>query len=85
MNARHGQFNIFTLPRTAAVTYAERQAGVPDRPIIPFIGDGNPGLKFMAASRVIDAAVKKAYQSAVPLPGMKFLPGSPLTTCTWSE
>ena len=54
----------FTPPTDgAAVTMQNGRLCVPDRPIIPFIiGDGTGPEIWAAASRVIDAAVKKAYQ-----------------------
>lgn len=54
----------FTPPADgAAVTMQNGRLCVPDRPIIPFIiGDGTGPEIWAAASRVIDAAVKKAYQ-----------------------
>lgn len=56
----------FTPPADgAAVTMQNGRLCVPDRPIIPFIiGDGTGPEIWAAASRVIDAAVKKAYQGA---------------------
>lgn len=54
----------FTPPTDgAAVTMQNGRLCVPDRPVIPFIiGDGTGPEIWAAASRVIDAAVKKAYQ-----------------------
>ena len=54
----------FTPPADgAAVTMQNGRLCVPDRPIIPFIiGDGTGPEIWAAASRVIDAAVNKAYQ-----------------------
>ncbi len=53
----------FTPPTDgAAVTMQNGKLCVPDRPIIPYIiGDGTGPEIWGAASRVIDAAVKKAY------------------------
>ena len=45
---------------------------VPDYPIIPFIiGDGTGPDIWRAASRVLDAAVEKAYQGKRPFSGKK--------------
>ena len=54
----------FTPPADgAAVTMQNGRLCVPDRPVIPFIiGDGTGPEIWAAASRVIDAAVAKAYQ-----------------------
>lgn len=54
----------FTPPADgAAVTMQNDRLCVPDRPVIPFIiGDGTGPEIWAAASRVIDAAVAKAYQ-----------------------
>lgn len=54
----------FTPPADGqAVTMQNGKLCVPDRPIIPFIiGDGTGPEIWGAASRVIDAAVNKAYQ-----------------------
>lgn len=54
----------FTPPANgAAVTMQNGRLCVPDRPVIPFIiGDGTGPEIWAAASRVIDAAVAKAYQ-----------------------
>lgn len=54
----------FTPPTDgAAVTMQNGRLCVPDRPVIPFIiGDGTGPEIWAAASRVIDAAVKKAYR-----------------------
>ena len=53
----------FTPPADgAAVTMQNGRLCVPDRPVIPFIiGDGTGPEIWAAASRVIDAAVAKAY------------------------
>ena len=54
----------FTPPADgAAVTMQNGRLCVPDRPVIPFIiGDGTGPEIWAAASRVIDAAVHKAFQ-----------------------
>lgn len=67
----------FTPPADgAAVTMQNGRLCVPDRPVIPFIiGDGTGPEIWAAASRVIDAAVAKAYQGRRSIDGMKFLPG----------
>ena len=60
----------FTPPTDgAAVTMQNGRLCVPDRPVIPFIiGDGTGPEIWAAASRVIDAAVKKASRAPSPPP-----------------
>ena len=43
------------------ITQSKDGLNVPNEPIIPFIGDGIGPDIWKAASRVIDAAVEKAY------------------------
>jgi len=51
------------LPRGEKITVKDGILNVPDHPIIPFIiGDGTGPDIWAAASRVLDAAVEKAYQ-----------------------
>ncbi len=51
------------LPRGEKITVKNGVLNVPDHPVIPFIiGDGTGPDIWAAASRVLDAAVEKAYQ-----------------------
>ncbi len=53
------------MPCDAKITISNGVLSVPDRPVIPFIeGDGTGPDIWRAASRVLDAAVEKAYGGA---------------------
>jgi isocitrate dehydrogenase len=56
-------YNGISIPKKGAkITFANGRLVVPDNPIIPYIeGDGTGRDIWKAASRVFDAAVKKAY------------------------
>lgn len=55
------------------ITQTNEGLNVPNEPIIPFIiGDGIGPDIWKAASRVIDAAVEKAYNGENVLNGKKF-------------
>ncbi|HLF16801.1 MAG TPA: NADP-dependent isocitrate dehydrogenase [Candidatus Thermoplasmatota archaeon] len=58
------------------ITMREGQLAVPDHPIIPFIeGDGTGPDIWRAASRVLDAAVEKAYRGKRKIHWMEVLAG----------
>ena len=58
------------------MAFADGRLQVPDQPIIPFIkGDGTGPDIWAAASRVLDAAVEKAYGSTRRLAWMEVLAG----------
>lgn len=53
------------MPCDSKITISNGVLSVPDRPVIPFIeGDGTGPDIWRAASRVLDAAVEKAYGGA---------------------
>jgi isocitrate dehydrogenase len=55
-------YNGLKVPQGEKITFADGKPVVPNKPIIPFIeGDGTGRDIWKASKRVIDAAVKKAY------------------------
>ena len=58
------------------ITFSNNTLAVPDRPIIPFIiGDGTGPDIWRSASRVLDAAVRKAYEGQREIAWMEILAG----------
>ena len=54
-----------TWPQGSKISHAGGKLNVPDHPVIPFIrGDGTGKDIWVAANRVLNAAVEKAYQGA---------------------
>lgn len=74
------KFEKYDLPREGTpITMENGKLNVPDNPIIPFIeGDGIGPDIWAAASRILDAAVEKAYAGKRKLPGMKSMPAKRL-------
>ncbi|MSS70582.1 MAG: NADP-dependent isocitrate dehydrogenase [Candidatus Latescibacteria bacterium] len=67
------------------ITLKGTALAVPDRPIIPFIeGDGTGPDIWRAASRVMDAAVEKAYQGKKKIAWMEVLAGEKAFNATGS-
>ncbi len=63
-------------PEGEKITVADDRLVVPDRPIIPFVrGDGTGPDIWRAASRVIDAAVERAYGGRRRIAWMEVLAG----------
>src|SRR5438876_3424805 len=63
-------------PNGAAISFRNGRLSVPDNPIIPFIeGDGTGPDIWRASVRVLDAAVKKAYDGARTIAWMEVYAG----------
>jgi isocitrate dehydrogenase len=89
--APHGERNVMadfqpTVPTDGTpITKTPTGLDVPDRPIIPFIeGDGIGPDIWAAASRVLDAAVAKAYGGKKKIAWMEILAGEKAFTATGS-
>ena len=60
----------------SAITMVDNVLKVPDNPIIPFIeGDGIGPDIWSASQKVLDTAVKKAYQGEKRLSGLRYMLG----------
>ncbi|MBI2190427.1 MAG: NADP-dependent isocitrate dehydrogenase [Planctomycetes bacterium] len=71
-----GKFEIQVPPGGENITCRDGKVRVPSRPVVPFIiGDGTGPDIWRAASRVMDAAVEKAYRGDRRIAWMEVLAG----------